>query len=70
MNFRLIFLSLVHFILYPISFSRLKSFDYTTVEDFDGTRFGAYLLAILERLELPIPRIRGFILKKMHKEGI
>ena len=48
----------------------MKSFDYTTTEDFEGTRFGAYLLTILQRLELSVPRIKGFILKKMHKEGI
>ena len=48
----------------------MKNFDYTTSEDFEGTRFGAYLLAILRRLELAIPRIKGFILKKMHKEGM
>ena len=47
----------------------MKSFDYTTSEDFEGTRFGPYLLAILQRLELPMPRIKGFIMKKMHKEG-
>ena len=48
----------------------MKSFDYTTAEDFEDTRFGAYLLSILQRLELPVPRIKGFILKKLHKEGI
>ena len=69
MNFHLIFLSLVHCILYIVSFSRMKSFDSTTSEDFEGTRFGAYLLAILQRLEFPTPRIKGFIMKKMHKEG-
>ena len=49
---------------------RMKIFDYTTTEDFEDTRFGAYLLTILQRLELPIPRIKGFILKKLHMEGI
>ena len=48
----------------------MRNFDYTTSEDFEGTHFCAYLLTILQRLELPIPRIKGFILKKMHKEGI
>ena len=48
----------------------MKSFDYTTTEDFEDTCFGGYLLSILQRLELPVPRIKGFILKKLHKEGI
>lgn len=47
----------------------MTSFDYTTTEDFKGTRFGPYLIAILQRLELPMPRIKGFVLKKKHKEG-
>ena len=45
---------------------RMKSYDYTTMEDFEDTRFGAYLLFVLQRLELPVPRIKGFILKKLH----
>ena len=47
----------------------MRSFDYNTSEDFRGTRFGLYLLAILQRLELPMPKIKGFIMKKKHKEG-
>ena len=47
----------------------MKNFDYTTSEDFEGTRFGAYLLAIVQRLELSMPRIKGFIMKKMRNEG-
>ena len=67
----LIIPSLVHFILYLVlSNLRMKSFDYTTTEDFEDTRFGAYLLSTLQRLELPVPRIKGFILKKINKEGI
>ena len=47
----------------------MRSFDYTSSKDFQGTRFGPYLLAILQRLELPMPRIKGFVMKKKHKEG-
>ena len=47
----------------------MTSFDYTTTEDFKGTHFGPYLIAILQRLELSMPRIKGFVLKKKHKEG-
>ena len=47
----------------------MLGFNYTTAEDFENTRFSIYLLALLQRLGLPVPRIKGFILKKFHKEG-
>ena len=58
-EFHLIILSLVHFILYLVSFLRMKNFDYTTTKDFEDTLFGVYLLSLLQRLELPVPRSRA-----------
>ena len=47
----------------------MTSFHFTTAEDFEGTRFGGYLLDIVGRLELPLPKIKGIILKKFNREG-
>ena len=47
----------------------MTSFLITTAEEFEGTRFGGYLLDIVGRLELPLPKIKGIILKKFNREG-
>ena len=47
----------------------MTSFHFTTAEDFENTRFGCYLLDIGEKIGLPLPQIKGFILKKFNKEG-
>lgn len=61
----------MHFISYLVpSNLRMKRFDYTTAEDLGETRFGFYLLDLLKRLKLPIPKIKGCILKKLHREGL
>jgi hypothetical protein len=47
----------------------MTSFHFTTAEDYEDTRFGCYLLDIVEKIGLPLPQIKGFILKRFHKEG-
>ena len=47
----------------------MTSFHFTTAEDFENTRFGCYLLDIGEKIGLPLPQVKGFILKKFNKEG-
>ena len=48
----------------------MKRFEYTTGEDFVETRFGFYLLDLLDHLKLPIPRVKDCILKKFHRKGL
>ena len=47
----------------------MMSFHFTTAEDFENTRFGSYLLDIGEKIGLPLPQVKGLILKKFNKEG-
>ncbi|XP_071684730.1 uncharacterized protein [Lolium perenne] len=47
----------------------MTSFDYTTAEDFKDIRFGACLLDIVEELKLPVPLIKGSLLKRFNNEG-
>jgi hypothetical protein len=47
----------------------MTSFNYTTAEDFKDIRFGACLLNIVEELKLPVPLIKGSLLKRFNKEG-
>ena len=44
--------------------------NFNTDEDFKDTRFGGYLLEIVELLALPIPSIKAVQLKRFHKEGV
>ena len=46
-----------------------RSFNFSTADDFKDTRFGGYLVELVGLLELPVPTIKGFILKKFNKEG-
>ena len=48
----------------------MKSFDYSTAEDYQETCFGLRLLDIVRVLDLPIPTIRGRPMKKFNKEGM
>ena len=43
---------------------------YETAEDFKDTRFGSYLLELVELLALPTPSIKATQLKKFNKEGL
>jgi hypothetical protein len=45
----------------------MMKFNYTTAEDFVETRFGGYLLDIVQELKLPMPMIKGLELKKFKK---
>jgi DNA repair exonuclease SbcCD ATPase subunit len=47
----------------------MRNFNYATAEDFTNTRFGDCLLDIVQELKLPVPLIKGNILKKYEKEG-
>lgn len=47
----------------------MTSFNFSTADDFKDTRFGGYLLELVGLLELPVPTIKGNILKKFNKEG-
>jgi hypothetical protein len=47
----------------------MENFTYTTAEDLENTRFGGYLLDIVQHLKLPMPKIRGLQLKKWEKQG-
>jgi DNA repair exonuclease SbcCD ATPase subunit len=48
----------------------MKSFSYSTTEDFVATNFGPHLLDIVEFLALPVPTIKGSQMKKLQKEGV
>ena len=47
----------------------MTSCNFTTAEDFEDTRFGGYLLELVGMLKLPVPTIKGNVLKKFNKEG-
>ena len=47
----------------------MTSCNFTTAEVFKGTRFGDYLLELVGLLKLPVPTIKGNVLKKFNKEG-
>ena len=47
----------------------MKSFLLDEAGDYKEPRFGTRLLEVLEVLSLPIPVIKGSLLKKFHKEG-
>ena len=47
----------------------MTSFNFSTADDFKDTCFGGYLLELVGLLKLPVPTIKGFVLKKFNKEG-
>ncbi|KAM0854183.1 hypothetical protein ACQ4PT_050586 [Festuca glaucescens] len=49
---------------------QMKSFSFDTAEDYEDTRFGATLLDIVNKLELPVPTLKGIQMTKFQKEGL